>query len=339
MTLELVSVRKAFGAVLAVDDVDVEFRRGEVHALIGENGAGKSTVVNLVAGALRVDRGEILIDGRPTGQLDRRRALESGVGVVHQHPSFVDTMTVAENVELGGAARRWRADLPSARAAISTWSQRTGLQVSPDATVASLSVGERQRAEIVAALLWGAKYLVLDEPTAVLSPFEADGLLDVVRQLADDGLAVVLVTHKLREVERSADRVTVMRAGRVVARHLRGGFTSTGLANDMVGEAAPRLDLAAPVGPMDGPARLQLVGVAAGRLRALDLTVRAGEIVGIAGVAGNGQRELADVATGLLAPERGTVRVDEVDRDEPDRPPVRPLDWRWSAIRRGRWRS
>jgi len=313
MTLELRGARKAFGSVLAVDGVDVEFHRGEVHALVGENGAGKSTVVNLMAGAHALDAGAVLIDGEATGPLDRRRALALGVGVVHQHPSFVDTMTVAENVELGGSARRWRTDLPSARAAVSNWSERTGLAVNSDARVGSLSIGERQRAEIVAALAWGATYLVLDEPTAVLSPFEADGLLDVVEQLAADGLAVVLVTHKLREVERSADRVTVMRAGRVVGRHERGGFTRWTLAHDMVGEGAGSLEVPQPSRVEGGRERLRLEGVRAGRLRHVDLSVAGGEIVGIAGVAGNGQRELADVATGLLQPDAGRVHVDGVD--------------------------
>jgi general nucleoside transport system ATP-binding protein len=313
MTLELRDVHKAFGSVLAVDGVDVEFRRGEVHALVGENGAGKSTVVNLMSGAFPLDGGEIRLDGAPAGPLDRRRALALGVGVVHQHPSFVETMTIAENVELGGLSRRWRADLPSARALITDWAERTGLQVSPDVKVKALSMGERQRAEIVAALVWGANYLVLDEPTAVLSPFEADGLLDVVEQLARDGLAVVLVTHKLREVERSADRVTVMRSGRVVARHERGGFTKWTLAADMVGEGAPSPEVAEVHSPSSGEERLRLEGIQAGRLKHLDLVVKAGEIVAIAGVAGNGQRELADIATGLLAPTQGRVLVDGVE--------------------------
>jgi general nucleoside transport system ATP-binding protein len=313
MTLQLLGVRKAFGSVLAVDGVDIEFRLGEVHALVGENGAGKSTVVNLMSGAFPFDGGEMRLDGEPTGLFDRRRALELGVGVVHQHPSFVETMTVAENVELGGSSRRWRADLPSARASIAHWAQRTGLVVAPDAKVASLSMGERQRAEIVAALVWGARYLVLDEPTAVLSPFEADGLLDVVEQLAGDGLAVVLVTHKLREVERSADQVTVMRSGRVVARHQRGEFTRWSLAADMVGDGGDSLEIAAVRPPERRDVRLRLEGVSAGRLKHLDLEVQAGEILGIAGVAGNGQRELADIATGLLNPTSGRVVVDQVE--------------------------
>lgn len=313
MTLELRGARKAFGSVLAVDGVDIEFRRGEVHALVGENGAGKSTVVNLIAGAHALDGGAVYLDGEPVGPLDRRRALALGVGVVHQHPGFVDTMSVAENVELGGSVRRWRTDLPGAREAVATWAERTGLSVSPDAKVGSLSIGERQRAEIVAALVWGATYLVLDEPTAVLSPFEADGLLDVVEQMAAEGLAVVLVTHKLREVERSADRVTVMRAGRVVGRHERGAFTRWTLADEMVGEGEGSLEVPPPVGAGQTRVRLHLDGIRAGRLRHLDLEIAAGEIVGIAGVAGNGQRELADVATGLLRPEIGRVYVDGED--------------------------
>jgi ABC-type uncharacterized transport system ATPase subunit len=313
MTLELVGLRKTFGPVVAVAGVDLCVHPGRVHALVGENGAGKSTLVNLVAGSLRRDAGVVRIDGVEMADLSRRRAVAAGIGVVHQHPSFVETMSVAENVELGSPRRTRRTDLERARTDVRAWAERTGLGVDPDARVESLSIGERQRAEIVAALAWGARYLVLDEPTAVLSPFEADGLLDVVEQLAEDGLAVVLVTHKLREVERSADEVTVMRAGAVVDRVVRGGFTQRSLAAAMIGGTGASLDVAPVRAGAPGPVRLRLAGITAGRLRDVDLTVGGGEIVGVAGVAGNGQRELVDVAVGLRRPERGTVSVDGTD--------------------------
>jgi simple sugar transport system ATP-binding protein len=314
MSLELTGLVKRFGSVTAVDGVDATVRPGQLHAIVGENGAGKSTVVNMVAGLLAPDAGSILFHGRRIDGRGRRVAATEGVGVVHQHPSLVDTMTVAENVELGRPQRSFLADLRTARAAIATWSQRTGFDVDPDATIGALSIGERQRAEIVSALAWGAEVLVLDEPTAVLSPFEADALLDVVTELVADGLAVVLVTHKLREVERYADEVTVLRSGKVVARAERGGFSKSSLVTAMVGEdRTDRRTAPARAATDVGDVRLELRGVMLGRLRHLDLSVRAGEIVGVAGVAGNGQRELIDVAAGLQRPTDGSVLVDGND--------------------------
>lgn len=314
MTLELSGLSKRFGSIVAVDDASLELRPGQVHALIGENGAGKSTIVNMVAGLLTPDSGDIVVDGTRVRLTGRRASAAEGIGVVHQHPSMVPTMTVAENIELGNPRRTWRADLGRARRDVATWTERTGLVVHADAPVERLSMGERQRAEIVAALSWGARYLVLDEPTAVLSPFEADAMLDVIEHLAQDGLAVLLVTHKLREVERSADEVTVMRAGRVVARHQRNGFDRSSLAAEMIGDEGGGVPTVAPVAVAgSGPVRLRLEAVKAGRLSAIDLVVRAGEVVGVAGVAGNGQRELVDVASGIVRPDAGRVLIDEVD--------------------------
>jgi len=314
MTLELAGLVKRFGGVTAVDEVDATIHRGQLHAIVGENGAGKSTIVNMVAGLVAPDAGSITCGDISIDGSGRRQAAAAGIGVVHQHPSLIDRMTVAENAELGRPTSRFRTDLNSARSAISTWSERTSFAVDPDAAVGAMSIGERQRAEIVVALSWGAQVLLLDEPTAVLSPFEADALLDVVTDLVANGLAVVLVTHKLREVERYADEVTVLRSGRVTATASRGGFSRSSLVTAMVGDdVAARIRRRPKIDTEPGPVRLELRGVEVGRLRGIDLCVRGGEIVGVAGVAGNGQRELVDSTAGLRHPTAGVVLVDDVD--------------------------
>lgn len=309
--LELRGLRKSYGPVQALGGVDFDVVEGEVHALIGENGAGKSTVVKILAGLTQPDEGDILVAGQPVTFADRQDSAAAGVGVVHQHFSLVDTLTVAENLQLGRPGARWLTDLDQARADLTTWAERTGLGVHVNALVGELSVGERQRAEILSALAWGARLLLLDEPTAVLSPFEADALLDAVTALAADGLAVVLVTHKLREVEAAADRVTVLRAGKVSGRHVRGGFTAVELANEMIGDEP--LPPEPHAGREPGDPRLVLSGVSSPRLHDVDVVVRAGEIVGVAGVAGNGQGDLVAIAAGMQAPATGTVTVDGVD--------------------------
>ncbi|HEY8524047.1 MAG TPA: ATP-binding cassette domain-containing protein [Acidimicrobiales bacterium] len=328
--LELAGVDKAFGPVQAVEGVDLDVRAGEIHALIGENGAGKSTLVKMIAGLLRPDRGEIRVDGRAVELTSRRRSAEAGIGVVHQHFSLVPSFTAAENLMLGrpGAGRRLR--LRAAAEELRAWGERTGLAVDPDVPVGRLSVGERQRVEVLTALAWGARVLLLDEPTATLSPDEADRLLAVLRTLADgpargpagepaggpgEGppptspaetppLGVLLVTHKLREVELAADRVTVLRAGRVTGRHARGDVARQRLVAEMVGEApAPTPRTGGPAGEV----RVALRDAAAGRLRRVSLDVRAGEVLGVAGVAGNGQTDLVGLLAGRTAPESGEV--------------------------------
>jgi ABC-type uncharacterized transport system ATPase subunit len=307
--LELRDVRRRFGAVQALAGVDLDVRAGELHALIGENGAGKSTLVNVVAGLVQPDAGELLLDGhRQLAMRGRQSAAAAGIGVVHQHFSLVDILTVTENVQLGrpGGGRLLASDRTAAE--LRQWSERLGLRVHPDAVVEALSVGERQRVEILTALVWGARLLLLDEPTAVLSPLEADAVLGVVRQLADDGLAVVLVTHKLREVELVADRVTVLRAGQVVGRHEGRGVPRDVLAHEMIG--AGREVVPVGIDTELGPTRLEVRGLRTGRLRDVDLAVRAGEVVGVAGVAGNGQDDLVRAIAGLLTPDAGEVLLD-----------------------------
>jgi ABC-type uncharacterized transport system ATPase subunit len=280
---------------------------------VGENGAGKSTLVKVVAGLVRPQGGRVLIDGEPVELRDRRTAAAHGIGVVHQHFSLIPTMTVAENLQLGrpGAGRLLARD--DARRDVREWSGRLGLAVDPDAVVERLSIGEQQRVEILSALAWGARVLLLDEPTAVLSPDEADQVLGVVRALAADGLAVLLVTHKLREVAAVADCVTVLRAGRVTGRHTGGGTPVEVLAAEVMGagETSPLRREPADMGAV----RLRATGVTTPTTSGVDLAVRSGEVCGIAGVAGNGQRDLVAVLAGLQAPLAGTVVVDDIRID------------------------
>ena len=297
------SITKRFPGVVANDAVEFEAAVGEVHALLGENGAGKSTLSNMLTGLYRPDSGHIEVAGAPVQLGSPRAAIAAGIGMVHQHFRLVAPFTVAENIVLGHdpAFVLRRAEIEGRVRALS---QQFGLDVDPTARIWQLSVGEQQRVEIVKALYRDARILILDEPTAVLTPQEADRLFETVRELARTGRTVIFISHKLHEVMAVADRVTVLRAGRSVATVRTAEVTQRGLASLMVGRevAGPmRIARAAPL----GEAVLELVGVSAvgdrgvPALSDLSLTVRAGEILGIAGVAGNGQRELAEAITGL----------------------------------------
>ncbi len=309
---------KRIGACVMVDHARIALRRGTVHALVGENGAGKSTLVKILAGVMRADTGVITLDGKAieVGAWDRKAARAAGIGIVQQHGASAGTLSVVENAMLGVEPRRGPLlELGPDAERLRALGKRIGLPVDPWAEAGQLPLGAAQRAEIVAALHHGAKLLILDEPTAVLAPIEVDGLLQTLRRLADDGMTIVLVTHKLDEVRAVADDVTVLRAGKTV---------TTFTANDAAGDA--RLDVAAiaramvgtdlprpPRVPAPGPdARpmLSLSGVqVGGELHAVDLTVRGGEIVGVAGVDGNGQRELALAIAGLVKLRGGQIRI------------------------------
>ena len=317
--LELRGISRRFGDVTALDGVDLDVEAGEVHALLGENGAGKSTLVNVLGGLLAPDRGEVLIDGRGVELRSPRHAAALGVGMVHQHDALIDAFSVAENLALGlptapfAVTARHLAEVHARAAAASP------LPLPAAATRAgALGVGERQRVEIARALADGGRVLILDEPTAVLTPDEAEALLAAVRALAARGVAVVFITHRLAEVGRVADRVTVLRGGRVVRRAARqgavgrGAFDADALAAAMVGAAEVELEVAPGRACGDGLA-LERVVVHAGEgtrgLDGIDLAVACGEIVAVAGVDGNGQRALAAVASGERAPDAGVVRV------------------------------
>jgi general nucleoside transport system ATP-binding protein len=312
--VELRGLSKRFGETLAVRDVDLTLLGGEVHALLGENGAGKTTLMCLLAGLYRPDSGRILIEGRPVTLRSPRDAMAASIGMVHQHFMLVPTLTVAENVLLGAArvpmllrprrlARRVQDD-----------AERLGLAVRADAPVGELSVGEQQRVEILRVLSRGARVLILDEPTAVLSPAEIDALLASLRRLTAEGCAVVLISHKLDEVRHAAQRLTVMRRGQVVARiDEPARLSSEELAAAMVGRAVS-LQLHRPSATV-GDVLLRVSGLCATSdrqlpaLRGVDLAVRRGEVVGLAGVAGNGQRELLEVIAGLRPATAGRVQL------------------------------
>ena len=307
-------IDKRFGAVQANRDVQLTVQPSTVHGIVGENGAGKSTLMSILYGFYQADGGEIAIEGRPARISGSRDAIALGIGMVHQHFMLVDTLSALDNVMLG-AEPGWRLQAARAqvRAKLALLMRDTGLQVDLDSLVQDLPVGERQRLEILKALYRGARILILDEPTAVLTPQETDALFDTLRGLRTRGTTILLITHKLKEIMALCDAVTVMRGGQVVLDCAIGQTSLDGLAEAMVGR---RVNLgrdnhrAAP-----GAVLLQAQGLSwadslgVQRLADVSLSLRAGEIVGVAGVSGNGQSELLDVLSGLQAPAQGTLTV------------------------------
>ena len=312
------SIDKRFGAVQANRAVDLTVPAGTVHGIVGENGAGKSTLMSILYGFYQADGGSIEIDGRPARIASSHDAIALGIGMVHQHFMLVDTLSALDNVMLG-AEPAWRLSVARriVRERLDVLMRDTGLVVDLDALVEDLPVGERQRLEILKALYRGARILILDEPTAVLTPHETEQLFVTLRTLRDRGTTILLITHKLKEIMALCDAVTVMRGGAVV---LDSAITDTsidGLAEAMVGR---RVQLGrADDAPVQVPGDVllqaeQLVwrdALGVPRLDGVSLTLRAGEIVGIAGVSGNGQSELLDALSGLLAPQQGTLALGE----------------------------
>jgi len=308
-------IEKRFGAVHANRDVALTVRAGTVHGIVGENGAGKSTLMSILYGFYEADGGSIEIDGRPVRIAGSRAAIALGVGMVHQHFMLVDTLSALDNVMLG-AEPDWR--LTPARAAVraklEALMRDTGLGVDLDALVQDLPVGERQRLEILKALYRGARVLILDEPTAVLTPRETEQLFETLRSLRAQGTTILLITHKLKEIMALADHVTVMRQGRVVLDAPITEVSLDGLAEAMVGR---RVHLGRAEGATGAPGAVLLeargltwrdaLGIT--RLADVSLALREREIVGIAGVSGNGQSELLDVLAGLLVPQQGSLRI------------------------------
>ena len=309
-------ITKRFPGVVANDAVDFEAAVGEVHALLGENGAGKSTLSNILTGLYHADEGELSLFGTPVAFAAPRDALDAGVCMVHQHFRLVEPFTVAENVVLGDhrdVGRSFLLHRAEIERRVAGLADRYLLAVDPSARIWQLSVGEQQRVEILKALYREARILILDEPTAVLTPQEAEGLFETLRSMAAEGRTVVFISHKLHEVMAVADRVTVLRNGRSVATVRTGDVTRRELASLMVGReldverrrgAAP---LGEPVLVAEGLVARGDRGVDA--LRGVSFTVRAGEVLGVAGVAGNGQRELAEAITGLRPLAAGAVTV------------------------------
>ena len=317
-TLELRGITKLFPGTVANERVDFDLVPGEVHALLGENGAGKSTLMNVLFGLYRADEGEIRVHGEPVAISSPRDALHHGIGMVHQHFMLIPVMTVAENIILAREPRRGvLLDLKEAEARVAEISRRFGLDVDPHAHVSDISVSQQQRVEIIKALYGDAEVLILDEPTAVLTPQEAEELFEVLRGLTATGKSVIFITHKLHEVLEIADRITILRRGRRVATVPREGATETELARLMVGRDVLLQVDKRPAEPGEPLLVVSDLVVLDNRhleaVRGVSLTVRAGEIVGVAGVDGNGQSELVEALTGLRRPRSGTIVFDGVD--------------------------
>lgn len=308
-------ITKNFGSSVVNDGIDVAFVRGEVHALLGENGAGKTTLTNILSGFYQPDGGEIILWGERVTFRSPKDALSRGIGMVHQEFQLIDAFTVTDNILLAQPSMGLRLPREDTARALRELGKLNGLTVDPDRHIWQLSVGERQRVEILKLLYRGAEVLILDEPTAVLTPQEAEALYLALRRLADAGKTIIFITHRLKEVMSAADRVTVLRLGRLVATVERSATSIEQLAALMIGEErAPRTVSAQSA---EGSARpvLRLDRVCAESphghvgIRDLDLTVRSGEILGIAGVAGNGQTLLAELITGLVKPLSGRIEV------------------------------
>lgn len=313
--LEMRGITKRFPGTLANDHIDLTVRRGEIHALLGENGAGKTTLMNILYGLVAPDEGEIVMDGSPVTIGDPADAIARGIGMVHQHFMLVPVLTVAENVMLGAEVMNGPVLLDRGEGArrIRALAEQLGFAIDPGARVEQLSVGQQQRVEIVKALYRRARILVLDEPTAVLTPQETDEIFTVLRRLRDEGTSIVFISHKLDEALRIADRITVIRRGTVMGERAPAATSEQELADLMVGRSVSlRVDrgVAHP-----GEVVLEVTGLRVKddrgheTVRGLDLSVRAGQIVGVAGVAGNGQEELVEAIVGLRKPLAGRVTL------------------------------
>ena len=317
MKLELRGITKRFPGVIANEGVDLTVEPGQIHALLGENGAGKTTLMNVLYGLYKQDEGEILLDGSPVAFHDPGDAIRAGIGMVHQHFMLVPVFTVTENVMLGVESTRGPLriiDKRTAKARILEISARHNLDVDPDALVEDLPVGVRQRVEIIKTLYRKSNLLILDEPSAVLTPQETGELFEIMRSLQATGTSIIFITHKLNEVLEIADRITVLRRGKVVGSATPAEATQQSLAQMMVGRPVD-LDVdKTPAKP--GAAVLEIAGLSVAddrghaAVRDLDLVVHAGEIVAIAGVQGNGQTELVEAITGLRRAASGTIRID-----------------------------
>ncbi|MTI86166.1 MAG: ABC transporter ATP-binding protein [Firmicutes bacterium] len=313
LLLEMKQITKKFPGVLANDNIKLSVKPGEIHMLLGENGSGKSTLMNILAGLYKPDIGEMYIKGNKVNFKSPRDAINAGVGMVHQHFKLVDTFTVAENIILG-TGTKFKLNAAHAEQEINVLASKYGLAVDPTAKIWQLSVGEKQRVEILKALYKGSDLLILDEPTAVLTPQETRELFQNLRQMTQDGRGIVVITHKLQEVMDIADRVTVLRAGKAVATLNRDEITEKDLAWLMVGrdvvfqqqKSASQFGVKVlelnEVQAMNDNSRPALQGVT--------MDVKEGEIFGIAGVAGNGQRELAEVITGMRTCSSGSIYLD-----------------------------
>ncbi len=319
LAVEMRHIHKAWPGVIANDDVNLSVRQGEIHALVGENGAGKTTLMNILYGLIKPSGGEILIDEKPANIAGPRDAIRLGIGMVHQHFMLIPPLTVAENIVLGyepgGLYSPYQGQ--EARRRIAELSKQYGLQIDPDAITGQLSVGQQQRIEILKVLYRGARILIMDEPTGVLTPQETDELFAVLRGLVAQGKTIIFITHKLREVLELSDRITVLRRGKVVGHLITKETTQEEIARLMVGRDVLLRVEKAPAKPGDVLLRVDNITADSERglsaLRGVSFDVRAGEILGIAGVEGNGQSELVEVITGMRKATGGKVWLGDRD--------------------------
>lgn len=323
LAVELTGIWKRFPGVIANAGTELKVKRGSIHAVLGENGAGKSTLMNVLAGVYRPEEGDVRLHGERKVFFGPSDALAAGVGMVHQEFRLVPTFTVAENVVLGSADRI--IDMADVEQRVGELAERFALDVDPQRPVWQLSMGERQRVEILKALWRDAEVLILDEPTAVLTPAEAEELGDIIRRMADEGRSIIFISHKLHEVKEFCDEATVLRGGKTVAASLAvADLEPRQLAELMVGSETEAAERPEPLEPGEELLAVRSVNALGNRglpaLTDLSLTVRSGEIVGIAGVAGNGQRELADVIAGLRETTSGSVTL--LGQDVTSAPPL-----------------
>lgn len=316
--VEMKGITKIFPGTVANDNVDFELIRGETHVLLGENGAGKTTLMNVLYGLYQPDKGEIYINGKPAKITGPNEAIKLGIGMVHQHFMLVQKFTIAENIVLGMEPKKGiRLDMAKARKDVEEISKKYGFQINPDSKIEDISVGQQQKVEILKALFRGAEILILDEPTAVLTPQEIDELGIIVRNLEKEGKSVILITHKLKEVMSMSDRVTILRRGKITGTVKTSDTNIEQLAELMVGRKVSFSVEKKPQKP--GEEILKVENLVANDHRGLpavnglNLTVKAGEILGIAGVDGNGQSELVEVLTGLRKPVSGNITINGKD--------------------------
>jgi len=312
--VEMLDIRKEFPGIIANNNVTVQLKKGEIHALLGENGAGKSTLMNVLFGLYQPEKGEIRVRGEQVKITDPNVANDLGIGMVHQHFMLIDTFTVTQNIILGSEPTvGGKINIKKAEKEIQELSDQYGLRVDPRAKVRDISVGMQQRVEILKTLYRGADVLILDEPTAVLTPQEIDELIDIMKSLVKEGKSIILITHKLKEIMRACDRCTVIRKGEGIGTVNVADTNTTELATMMVGRSISFETEKSQAKPQDTILKINDLVVKDSRkleaVKGLDLEVRAGEIVGIAGIDGNGQTELIEAVTGLTKSESGSIKL------------------------------
>ena len=322
LALEATGISKTFGSVKANDQINLEIKKGKIHALLGENGAGKSTLVNILFGLYKADSGIVKVDGETVDLGRPKDSIDRGIGMVHQHFQLVPVLTVAENIVLGNEPSNKASviDIDNAKVKVKELAEKYQLDVDTEATVEDLPVGTQQRVEILRSLYREANILILDEPTAVLTPQETDHLLQVLKKLASQGVAIIFITHKLREVLEVADEVTVMRNGQVVGSTTPDETDESGLAEMMVGRSVVLRVSKETASPEATVLKVKNLCVQDDRgllaVNGLSLEVRSGEIFGIAGVEGNGQRELVETITGLRTTDTGEILIGDTSITE-----------------------